>query len=217
MLALWLPALIASGVLRETVSWPYALELLATAMVLGTLVFHAVVPDVAAFWGEQLGHMQDELELSEADEAENQRVVAAVAERLTGMVFGGLLVVVMGGLILARYWQALLFNPGGFQAEFHALRLQSGFTLASLGLVLASLFMGPGVVNDVASVLVSVFVLQGLAVIHAIARHRDWGWPWLLPVYILLPVLGRLIAFMGMFDVFADLRQRVIGPGDRAS
>ena len=26
-------------------------------------------------------------------------------------------------LLLARWWQALLYNPGGFQAEFHQLRL----------------------------------------------------------------------------------------------
>lgn len=211
MLALWIPALIAGAVLRETVSWPYALEILATVMVAGMLVFHAVLGDATAFWVNQLTDMQAELQAAGTAADEGERIVSALAERLTGVVFGGLLALVMGGLVLARYWQALLFNPGGFRDEFHALRLQSGFAMATLGLLLASLALGPGVVNDAGSVLVTVFVLQGLAVIHAIARHRGWPGPALIPVYVLLPVLGRLVAFVGLFDVFTDLRRRLIG------
>ena len=41
------------------------------------------------------------------------------------------------GLFLSRWWQALLFNPGGFQEEFHGFRLDRTIALILIVFVIA--------------------------------------------------------------------------------
>jgi hypothetical protein len=216
-LSVWLPALVGGTVLRLTVSWSHALQALSALFVVAMLAFHGVVGDATAYWMNVLEPVEEELATQVDDEQGLGRAMEATAAYMTGGAFASMLALALLGLILARYWQALLFNPGGFQAEFHSLRLPRGFAAATLVAVLGGYIMGPGVVNDAGTVMITVFVLQALAVIHTLAWHRGWRSHWLVLVYVLLPLVARPLAFIGLGDVFLDLRQRLIGPNDPAA
>jgi len=41
-------------------------------------------------------------------------------------------------LMLARWWQAVLYNPGGFQQEFHQFKLQPAIAMMLMVLFLAA-------------------------------------------------------------------------------
>ena len=47
----------------------------------------------------------------------------ALVPTLTGVMASSLQVTCLLCLMLARYWQASLYNPGGFGREFRSLRL----------------------------------------------------------------------------------------------
>ena len=54
---------------------------------------------------------------------ERERLEALIAPVLTGLLAALLQILSLLSLILGRYWQAVLYNPGGFGREFRALRL----------------------------------------------------------------------------------------------
>ena len=68
----------------------------------------------------------------------DQAVVLArpTAVQIAGMMGAGNAVAAVLCLLLARYWQAALYNPGGFGEEFQALRYPAGI---AMGLALARL------------------------------------------------------------------------------
>lgn len=217
-LTVWVPTLIGASVLRGTVSWPYALQTVVGLLLVGLVGFHAAVGDATDYWQGVLEPAEEELASDVEDQQALRESVELAAAMMTGAIFRGFLVVAVCGLLLGRYWQALLFNPGGFQREFHALRLPSHFALVTLALFGVGVYMGPGTpVHDAGLLMITVFVLQALAVLHAVAQHRGWRSQSLIPAYLLLPVLVRPAALVGLMDVFGDLRRRLIGSTDEPS
>ncbi len=112
-------------------------------------------------------------------------------------------------LCLARYWQAVLYNPGGFGEEFRGLRLSSTATAA---LVLAVL--GMSALGADYRVWALIFALPwsfvGLALVHARAqRHSSNGW--LTTFYVLWLVFDAvklMVVFMAIADSWFNFRKR---------
>jgi hypothetical protein len=217
VLLLWMPPLLLAQLLR--VSMSLALTITA-ALLVGLLVIgviHLQMPDPVAAWKEILEPWSQELAdaglFSEEDRA---LFVEKQAPRMTGMLAAASALQLMLSLLLARWWQAMLFNPGGFRAEFHGLRLPKAVGVGGLLLVLLSFagITGPGALFLALSLLVgAVFILQGLAVIHAIAAARSMHPAWLVGLYVLwvfamLPVTVALVA-VGLADIWLDFRTRV--------
>ncbi|MDR2212868.1 MAG: hypothetical protein LBE21_04505 [Pseudomonadales bacterium] len=117
----------------------------------------------------------------------------------------------IAALILARYWQALLYNPGGFQAEFHALRPAPRLILALAILALASLAGAPGL-RDWLYLLCLLPAFTGLAVLHAWVKDTGASKLWLALAYavllLALPLALPLLALAGFADSVADFRRR---------
>ncbi|MBU2479110.1 MAG: DUF2232 domain-containing protein, partial [Gammaproteobacteria bacterium] len=124
-------------------------------------------------------------------------------------------------LLWARAWQARLYNPGGFGAEFRALRLGQKFALASLAIVAVAQLPMAGlaaVAADIVFTLVVVYLLQGLALAHAAVHITKARRIWLVLLYGLLlfaaPQLVMLLALLGWLDAWIDVRARLGGRGD---
>lgn len=215
LLLVWLPVLLLALVLRATVSLARTLEAGTLVAAAGVLVFHVIHPDPAAFWR---GMLEQVANLMGADPTGEpwQRAATELAPVMTGLWAVNMLGLAVVSLLLGRWWQALLYNPGGFRAEFHDLRLELWFAGIALGAAAMALFMPPGLVRDLALVLTSVFVLQALAVAHAVFARRGWHGGWLIGVYLLLPLALRPMAALGIADVFLDLRRRFAGSSGQA-
>ncbi|PWG61419.1 hypothetical protein [Sediminicurvatus halobius] len=215
LLLIWLPVLLLALVLRATVSLARTLETGALVAAAGVLVFHVLHPDPAAFWTRVLEQVA--LLMGGDPAAETwQRATAELAPMLTGLWAVNMLALAVASLLLGRWWQALLYNPGGFRAEFHELRLEVWFTGIAVAAAALALFTPAGLVRDLSLVLTGVFVLQALAVVHALFARRGWHGGWLVGVYLLLPLALRPVAALGIADVFLDLRRRFAGPSGQA-
>lgn len=128
---------------------------------------------------------------------------------IAGLMGSGVAVMSLLSLMLGRYWQAALYNPGGFGAEFRALR----YPLAvSAGLVVALLVLsGQGLAWSIwAMVAVVPLTFAGLGLVHARARLRGWsrGAMWLFYGAWLLVPMQLVMVGLAVADSALDLRRR---------
>lgn len=112
--------------------------------------------------------------------------------------------------MLARWWQALLYNPGGFRQEFHSLRLPPRMAMALAGLFLAASFGVPVLVGWVLYFVMPLF-FAGLALVHGLVGLKRLSGLWLGAFYLLLlsPVVAQLLTVAALFDSWYDFRRRV--------
>jgi hypothetical protein len=115
-------------------------------------------------------------------------------------------------LILGRYWQALLYNPGGFGQEFREVRLPRGVALS----LVAIMFLGPllGTQMLILLPLCSVpLIFAGLALIHGLVAQKNLSGFWLVGLYVtLLPfmqLIGPLLVITAIVDSLIDFRGRL--------
>jgi hypothetical protein len=211
-LQLWLPLVLLAAWLRYSVSLPRTLELAAGLTALAVVAFYAMVPNPTDYWTTVFGHLRQLMGGAQVDPQAWQALVDSFAPVMTGLWGVNLLGVVVISLVLGRWWQALLYNPGGFRQEFHGLRLETWYAAVALVLLGGGAMVGPGLLYDLALVVTSVFTLQALAVAHNIVARRGWSSGWLVGVYLVLPLALRAVAIVGIIDVFVDLRRRAAGP-----
>lgn len=209
--ALWLPLWALAWYLRRTVSPGRTLVLAGLLGVVVVAAVHGALDDPAGWWQEQLTALLQQL--IPAGEAPPPDVVAVLADLMTGAMAAGFALSLVAALLLARWWQALLYNPGGFRAEFHRLRLGPKAAAVTAALLLGATAAGgvPGdIARDLAMVAMALHVLQGLAVIHGVAGIASLHTGWLVAVYALLVVLpaqtALALALGGVVDNWFDFR-----------
>lgn len=115
---------------------------------------------------------------------------------------------VVVSLILSRWWQALLYNPGGFRAEFHGLRLDKVLASALVAAILGCNMIAADY-STWASLLGVPLLLAGLGFIHHAVQFWQLGVQWLVIVYVGLLVFGPLsmvLIGIGFLDSFFDFR-----------
>jgi hypothetical protein len=134
---------------------------------------------------------------------------------MTGMLVAALVLGLTLSLFLARWWQAALYNPGGFRREFHGLRLGRNFALVTLG-TLALSMMASGWLAEVGAnaliVLVAAYLLHGLGLLHGIVAAKGIHVGWLITVYaltLILPQSTLLLAVAAFADSWVDIRARI--------
>lgn len=167
-------------VLRNTDSWELTLS--ATVLVgLGALAYVYVNP----LFFEPLGQAI-ELLLANPD-LQGEVFLQDKELPLSQLAFWvGLMVVLFCVLMLmlARSWQAGLYNPGGFQSEFHQLRL--GRTSVTVFLALAGLgLFGGGYFTPLLYGALPL-LLAGLGLMHGITALKRWPLAVLVILYIIL-------------------------------
>src|SRR5690606_20902856 len=86
-------------------------------------------------------------------------------------------------LLLARYWQAALYNPGGFGVEFRALRYPAGVTTLLVAVAVGLIVFGLQL-RTWSMICVIPLTFAGLALIHARVAVRGGGSTWLVIFYI---------------------------------
>lgn len=114
---------------------------------------------------------------------------------------------------IGRWWQALLFNPGGFQQEFHQLRISKNVAIpaAILAWVISS---QSGTLQyfaaDIFILLTFFYWLGGVALVHSIAGNLRLHWSVYLIFYPLniIPPMQVIVAGAGFFDSWFNFREK---------
>ena len=200
---------IAANVLRQTISWQWA-------MLASVVVSVAVVLVIRQLYAA-------EVESAAAGVAENFATLEAQQldfvshpDFLAGL---GAWVVALGtilSLMVARWWQALLYNPGGFRQEFHSLRVEKPVALVLATVLLLGLAV-PRQYAPWAELFGLPLLIAGVAFVHHLVTARQLGGHWLGLMYfgllLISPVSLALIG-LGFADSVLNLRSRLTRKGE---
>jgi hypothetical protein len=214
-----LPMLLLATVLRITASQGAAL---ACAGLLGGSVIaavHLLTANPVAWWRGVLEiFLVDRMRRGDAPDPATVESLREMAEKLAPLMSGaptGIAVGTMVLLFLARWGHAVLDNPGGFGKEFRALRLDRRIAFAAILLGLGAVFLrgfASGLLPELFNLVVALYVIQGIAVAHALAQHRRASSGWLVAMYILVvlmpPLAMILLSVTGFSDTWLDYRTR---------
>ena len=218
LLLMWLPIWLLAVLLRSSRS--------LSMMILGALVLGLVMiggqfiqsADPVAEWKALLVPFVESLTDAQLVESSQQTaLISLMASWMPGIVAAGFFLQSTVSLLLARWWQALLFNPGGFRTEFHQLRLPKALAIA-LFLVLLLVFVqssgsGVSLMEYVLILLVTTWFIQGLALAHGIVGRIGSSIGWLIGIYLLLlfalPHTVIVLATVGIADAWFDFRARL--------
>lgn len=217
MAVISLPLLLVAQVWRRTISMAYAMEtagLIAATVLVG---LYAFIPDPQAVWNELLMEL---LKQSGEVDPSVKDFLEAMAALMNAMVAVLLMMGMIFCMMLARWWQAMLYNPGGFQEEFHDLKLHSWMRWLVLGSVISAWAIGDAnlLPRDFAALALVLMAFQGLAVAHALVRLTESSVGWLVALYLLILIgsiqMMVLLAVIGLADSRLDFRARYRTPGN---
>jgi hypothetical protein len=203
-----------AALLRASESWVRVLLVsvalgLLYAVVLGA-VFREPIDAMALELQKLLPQVLDGL-YQQLSVEERARLGALIAPVLNGLIAALLQIVSVLSLILGRYWQALLYNPGGFGREFRSIRLPRVPALV----LLVCMLLGPNFGPQMAMLtpLCSVpLVFAGLALIHGLVAEKRLARFWLVGLYVTLLLFMQLIypllVVLAIVDSLIDFRGR---------
>jgi hypothetical protein len=209
--------------LRQQTSWSLILQIAALLGVLVISVIHLAYPDIADWWGIQLqsyyhqaavvmttGAAKTSSVMSNEAQMES---IALAKQYATGFMITAILSNAILQLIVARWWQSIVFSPGKLRGELHNIRLsQLAGILFIISLVLS--YLGNSVVLDIMPVLYLLFGVAGLSLIHHLFGliNSSTNWFWISVLYVTLiftlPTSVFLITIMALLDIWFDVRKR---------
>lgn len=196
-------------VLRRTVS----LERSVLTQLLVSVLFVALLLEFRFLPYEQLLDVSKQLltKLELSKQVKMPVLGAQDYERLVTNFLGfSLGSMALTALIVARWWQAMLYNPGGFQKEFHQFRLSP---LAATAITAALLLTGSeSWLANILLLLVLPLFMSALALVHGSVKLLGASRRSLIVFYAALLMLGPYVfiplLILAVADSFFDFRNR---------
>ena len=202
-------------------NWNVVLEVAALLGICFVVIVHISYPEIQNWWAAQItsyfnkstsffGILSTESDVP-TKEAQAM-IVGQVKQYATGLFAASVLFNVLLQLMIARWWQGVIYNPGGLRKELYQVRLSFILALTFvIGLVMA--YRGNGLSLDALPVLYAVFCLAGLSLMHRLFTSVKMGWLGLLLVYVGLVVrffpVSAFIVVIGLLDSLANIRDKV--------
>ena len=217
---IWLAVILLATLLGSTVSWSKTLTVLLAVSVGAVLLFHMNVSDPVAFWQNQPLWMQFvevvknvQMMPEEMSSSEQQKLLDNAASILSGSIAGTVSVLLILSLLIARHWQAMLYNPGGFGAEWRELQLGKPAALLMIAVITLALFSQQMTAINMVFAGLTVFLFQGIALVHGVVALLQQHKAWLIGMYIMLFLMpahgGILLAAFGIIDSLAGFRSQI--------
>lgn len=208
---LWLPVWLISIILREGRHLALAVEIAVLLGIAGVLGFYLYDAEPALMWKDVLSRMVP----ANAPVENIQHTVEMIAHYMTGVVAAGSVFGLLFGLFLGRWWQAALYNPGGFRQEFLLLSTHGRLVIGTIIVVVVAL-VNNGLVSEVAwNASIPLFVLYtfiGTAVLHALfasMKLSRFTVPLLYLTLFLIPHAMLPVALIGLSDPWTNLRKKI--------
>lgn len=208
MLPVWLMAV----VLRQTNSLANALQFAMILVGLGVVIFYLTVPSPAEWWLALFNaYVAPLLETSQV--SYDKEIIPKLAEMVTMLMAVFMIILWFSILVVARWWQSELYNPGQFKTDFYELALPKSTAYMAIVLAILGLVNGTqsGLVYDLSGIIIAGLMFQGLAIAHQTVSVRQLSSAWLVGLYILLflfPQAMLILATIGLVDTWVDFRNR---------
>ena len=189
--------------LRETESWEFTL--------LATIAIGLSVEIYLRFQPAILDGLFQQLELLLVTNNLQGIQLEDLRESMGSFIGVGYMFLAIVLLILARWMQASLFNPGGFQKEFHQLRIgqKSALGLAGFIVLVSYQLLIP---QSWVFYLILPLLFSGIGLVHAVVDNKKLSSLSLIAFYallIVLPIVLQLIVLLALVDSWYDFRSRL--------
>jgi hypothetical protein len=204
-----------AAMLQRDVSWAVVLISAALVGALGIIGFHLWVGDPGQWWVSKITESWQQAGISSFmgnSLEESQVAITKVSHYITGIFALSLSLYTIWVLLLARWWQASLFNPGGLKKEFLAISMPKIASSVLLVCIAAALMRMP-LAQDLLLVLALPFVFTGISLVHTFAgRRKEVKTPILVLFYLLLlfPLVSLYVAIVlvlvSIIDSFRPFR-----------
>lgn len=204
--------LVLAAVLRQSADW---LRTLLASIVVGLLVawslqaaFSGAIMIVAEAIFEALPQVLPDLH-GQLSEEELLKLKALLPPVLIGLLAAAVQFMSLLSLMLGRYWQAMLYNPGGFAQDFQRVRLPRLVAVALVALMFLSpsLSVGLAALTPLCAV---VMAIAAMSLIHGLASRHRMSVFWLAGLYLGLfffsQILIPLLVIMALVDSLVDFR-----------
>ena len=116
------------------------------------------------------------------------------------------------GVTIARWWQSIIFNPGGFKKEFQGIRLNRKLLI----LISSILILSSAIFNQYSNwAYLSIFplVIGGLSLFHWLVNEKHLGKVPIIFTYVFMvlftPFVILILALLGTVDSFYNVRQKL--------
>lgn len=212
--------------LQRKTGWSVLIQSAALLGVLVVSILHLVYPGIADWWGTQLHALQTYYQQAAsvtgakmampvvAPDTETE-VTDVVKQMVNGMIAMLVLSNAMFQLVLARWWQSVVYSPGSLGYELRNIRLSR---LAGILFVasLAISYLGNSVVLDVMPIVYVLFGTAGLSLVHYLFKRSEskHAFFWLMVFYVILfmtlPFSLVMIAMLALLDIWLNIRRRMI-------
>jgi hypothetical protein len=213
LLEFMLPVWFLAVVLRQTNSLGSTLQLAGLIAGTALIAVHLLIGDMPAWWMGLFNQFVQPI-LSEAGVDYDLGTIEQMAGVMTMLIAMFAVSLWFSIVMTARWMQGVLYYPGQFQKDFHALRLPKNVAVVTTLVAIGSLFFNEasgGLLGDLFGLLTLVLMFQGLAIVHDAVEQKQWSSGWLFGLYFLLFVFPQtvlVLAIIGMADAFSDFRSR---------
>ncbi len=210
----WLPVWLLAIVLRQTVSLPITLAVATLICGVAVLAFHLFIGNTVEWWQGVLDKVLAEAFTQPGvNAADVEMMRSAASQYMTGLMASAFFISMVLSVFLARWWQATLYNPGGFKLEFLQFRVDKSIAiLGALIMVWALLNPVPGSLASDLSIVISLYAsVAGVALIHHWVAVTEAHKAWIILLYLLLvfiaPQILVLLAIIGFADAWLNIRR----------
>lgn len=195
MATVWLPVILCAGLLRNTQSQGLMVLCAGTVGVFFTALIYVMLEDIQTWWHEWFEVWKQYAE-SEPARQQLEQAYQLISPLLSAIFASGFVISLIITMLLARWWQSALFNPGGFRKEFYALRLPRILVFPTLAGLLTLLLI-PGATSialrDTVILMLVLYLFQGISVIHGFLYTRARSRVWLIVIYGMFFVMPRFV------------------------
>ena len=207
VMVLWLPVWLISIILREGQHLSLAVEIAILIGIVCVVGFYLYAPDPVALWKAVLSQMIP----ADVPVADIQRTIDILVHYMTGVIAAGSVF----GLFLGRWWQANLYNPGGFRQEFLSLSTKPRISIGAIVVLIIAVTSPVGISEIAWNVCILLFVLFtviGVAVLHYAFSMMKLG-RYMVPMFyitlFLIPHAMLIVGLVGLSDPWLNLRKKI--------
>lgn len=215
----WLPAWLFASIVLTKKSMSLAIVVAAAISCLLVVGFYYFT-DPAAYWYEVINKdfipmlKSFGLQIQEGPKAEALWLL--MSKIMTGTNVASFLALQTMSLFLARWWQASLYNPGGFATEFRQLRFGQAAANIALVVTVITITTTSEIALNLFFIVIVFMMFQGLAVVHSLVAKCKLSPSLLTGVYVVMlftliqGAIGLLlIAVIGLLDNWLNFRFRL--------
>ena len=211
VMVLWLPVWLISIILREGQHLSLAVEIAILIGIVCVIGFYLYAPDPVELWKAVLSQMIP----ADVPVADIQRTIDILVHYMTGVIAAGSVFGLLFGLFLGRWWQANLYNPGGFRQEFLSLSTKPRISIGAIVVLIIAVTSPVGISEIAWNVCILLFVLFtviGVAVLHYAFSMMKLG-RYMVPMFyitlFLIPHAMLIVGLVGLSDPWLNLRKKI--------